>query len=255
MKKKIKIGRNDFQANNFQTTFQRYKDLLMNKELKDGDEQKQSLNSFKRSSYNPLSKIVQGINGKTLDKTSNFLRMTMPMNLFKHNISNLKNKILINNKNKKNYSRQSILKVNINSLDIGSNIEGKKNLKLFNSNIIKRKKINNLNKIFSATSRNAINFMDRNRLKATKTINLKLFQKFEEESSKIKENNSKKNEDQINLDSPLNTNKNIKELLNKEKYEDNNSINLNSLKLNESKIKQFKNKGKSKTLNKTKIKY
>jgi len=255
MKKKIKIGRNDFQANNFQTTFQRYKDLLMNKELKDGDEQKQSLNSFKRSSYNPLSKIVQGINGKTLDKTSNFLRMTMPMNLFKHNISNLKNKILINNKNKKNYSRQSILKVNINSLDIGSNIEGKKNLKLFNSNIIKRKKINNLNKIFSATSRNAINFMDRNRLKATKTINLKLFQKFEEESSKIKENNSKKNEDQINLDSPLNTNKNIKELLNKEKYEDNNSINLNSLNVNESKIKQFKNKGKSKTLNKTKIKY
>jgi hypothetical protein len=176
--------------------------------------------------------------------------MTMPMNLYKQDISNLKTKFLISNNNKKSYSRQSILKVNINSIDVKNNNKGTKNLKFYNSNIIKRKKISNLNKLFSSTSRNAINFMDRNRLKATKTINLKLFQKFEEETSKIKENNAKKNEDQINMDSPLNTNNNIKDLLNKEKYEDENKITLKSL--NESKIKLFKNKRKSKTLNKIK---
>ena len=250
MKKKIKLGRNDYIVNNKPNTFKRYKDLLMNKELNVGDEQKQSMNSFKRSSYNSLSKIIQGINGKTKDKSSNFLRMTMPMNLYKQDISNLKTKILISNNNKKSYSRQSILKVNINSIDVKNNNKGTKNEKFYNSNIIKRKKISNLNKLFSSTSRNAINFMDRNRLKATKTINLKLFQKFEEETSKIKENNAKKNEDQINMDSPLNTNNNIKDLLNKEKYEDENKITLKSL--NESKIKLFKNKRKSKTLNKIK---
>ena len=250
MKKKIKLGRNDYIVNNKPNTFKRYKDLLMNKELNVGDEQKQSMNSFKRSSYNSLSKIIQGINGKTKDKSSNFLRMTMPMNLYKQDISNLKTKFLISNNNKKSYSRQSILKVNINSIDVKNNNKGTKNLKFYNSNIIKRKKISNLNKLFSSTSRNAINFMDRNRLKATKTINLKLFQKFEEETSKIKENNAKKNEDQINMDSPLNTNNNIKDLLNKEKYEDENKIILKSL--NESKIKLFKNKRKSKTLNKIK---
>ena len=250
MKKKIKLGRNDYIVNNKPNTFKRYKDLLMNKELNVGDEQKQSMNSFKRSSYNSLSKIIQGINGKTKDKSSNFLRMTMPMNLYKQDISNLKTKFLISNNNKKSYSRQSILKVNINSIDVKNNNKGTKNLKFYNSNIIKRKKISNLNKLFSSTSRNAINFMDRNRLKATKTINLKLFQKFEEETSKIKENNAKKNEDQINMDSPLNTNNNIKDLLNKEKYEDENKITLKSL--NESKIKLFKNKRKSKTLNKIK---
>ena len=250
MKKKIKLGRNDYIVNNKPNTFKRYKDLLMNKELNVGDEQKQSMNSFKRSSYNSLSKIIQGINGKTKDKSSNFLRMTMPMNLYKQDISNLKTKFLISNNNKKSYSRQSILKVNINSIDVKNNNKGTKNEKFYNSNIIKRKKISNLNKLFSSTSRNAINFMDRNRLKATKTINLKLFQKFEEETSKIKENNAKKNEDQINMDSPLNTNNNIKDLLNKEKYEDENKITLKSL--NESKIKLFKNKRKSKTLNKIK---
>ena len=250
MKKKIKLGRNDYIVNNKPNTFKRYKDLLMNKELNVGDEQKQSMNSFKRSSYNSLSKIIQGINGKTKDKSSNFLRMTMPMNLYKQDISNLKTKFLISNNNKKSYSRQSILKENINSIDVKNNNKGTKNLKFYNSNIIKRKKISNLNKLFSSTSRNAINFMDRNRLKATKTINLKLFQKFEEETSKIKENNAKKNEDQINMDSPLNTNNNIKDLLNKEKYEDENKITLKSL--NESKIKLFKNKRKSKTLNKIK---
>ena len=250
MKKKIKLGRNDYIVNNKPNTFKRYKDLLMNKELNVGDEQKKSMNSFKRSSYNSLSKIIQGINGKTKDKSSNFLRMTMPMNLYKQDISNLKTKFLISNNNKKSYSRQSILKVNINSIDVKNNNKGTKNLKFYNSNIIKRKKISNLNKLFSSTSRNAINFMDRNRLKATKTINLKLFQKFEEETSKIKENNAKKNEDQINMDSPLNTNNNIKDLLNKEKYEDENKITLKSL--NESKIKLFKNKRKSKTLNKIK---
>ena len=52
------------------------------------------------------------------------------------------------------------------------------------------------------------------------------------------------------MDSPLNTNNNIKDLLNKEKYEDENKITLKSL--NESKIKLFKNKRKSKTLNKIK---
>ena len=250
MKKKIKLGRNDYIVNNKPNTFKRYKDLLMNKELNVGDEQKKSMNSFKRSSYNSLSKIIQGINGKTKDKSSNFLRMTMPMNLYKQDISNLKTKFLISNNNKKSYSRQSILKVNINSIDVKNNNKGTKNEKFYNSNIIKRKKISNLNKLFSSTSRNAINFMDRNRLKATKTINLKLFQKFEEETSKIKENNAKKNEDQINMDSPLNTNNNIKDLLNKEKYEDENKITLKSL--NESKIKLFKNKRKSKTLNKIK---
>ena len=250
MKKKIKLGRNDYIVNNKPNTFKRYKDLLMNKELNVGDEQKQSMNSFKRSSYNSLSKIIQGINGKTKDKASNFLRMTMPMNLYKQDISNLKTKFLISNNNKKSYSRQSILKVNINSIDVKNNNKETKNVKFYNSNIIKRKKISNLNKLFSSTSRNAINFMDRNRLKATKTINLKLFQKFEEETSKIKENNAKKNEDQINMDSPLNTNNNIKDLLNKEKYEDENKITLKSL--NESKIKLFKNKRKSKTLNKIK---
>ena len=250
MKKKIKLGRNDYLVNNKPNSFKRYKDLLINKELNVGDEQKQSMNSFKRSSYNSLSKIIQGINGKTKDKASNFLRMTMPMNLYKQDISNLKTKFLISNNNKKSYSRQSILKVNINSIDVKNNNKGTKNLKFYNSNIIKRKKISNLNKLFSSTSRNAINFMDRNRLKATKTINLKLFQKFEEETSKIKENNAKKNEDQINMDSPLNTNNNIKDLLNKEKYEDENKITLKSL--NESKIKLFKNKRKSKTLNKIK---
>ena len=250
MKKKIKLGRNDYIVNNKPNTFKRYKDLLMNKELNVGDEQKQSMNSFKRSSYNSLSKIIQGINRKTKDKSSNFLRMTMPMNLYKQDISNLKTKFLISNNNKKSYSRQSILKVNINSIDVKNNNKETKNVKFYNSNIIKRKKISNLNKLFSSTSRNAINFMDRNRLKATKTINLKLFQKFEEETSKIKENNAKKNEDQINMDSPLNTNNNIKDLLNKEKYEDENKITLKSL--NESKIKLFKNKRKSKTLNKIK---
>jgi hypothetical protein len=122
---KKKIERNDFLINNMPTSFKRYKDLLMNKELNVGDEQKQTLNSFKRSSYNSLSKIIQGINGKAKDKVPNLLRMTMPMNLYKQNIPNLKNKILIDNKNKKSYSRQSILKVNINSLDVGNNSKGK----------------------------------------------------------------------------------------------------------------------------------
>ena len=92
MKIKIEIGRNDYLVNNMPTSFKRYKDLLISKELNDGDEQKQSLNSFKRSSYNSLSKFIQVINGKAKEKVPNLLRMTMPMNLYKNNIPNLKTK-------------------------------------------------------------------------------------------------------------------------------------------------------------------
>ena len=182
-------------------SFFKLKYLLMNKpnneikEENDSEGEKEKLPiSFRKTSLNFITKLnKKKINDKT-QKSKKIIEEKKPIKLIKQNLSHkkniLRNKDINNNIKNNNISRNSPLNNNINTItnnnistDINSKINSKNNINYNN-----RKNINNL---YFPINRNAINFIDRNKLKATKTINLKLFEKFEEELIKINDNNKK----------------------------------------------------------------
>ena len=189
MKKNIKekIFQNPNKA--LQNPFQRFKNLLFNKdnkEIKEENEfEEQSINSFKKRSFKSYSKLNHYSNYKKPIKTYN-------NNYFANTISlpnEKKQNRFFENSNKKSFSRnqennKGLDSINNNSTDINSKIFTAK--KTISDNA---KNQNNSKNFCIPIKRNAINFIDRNKLKATQTVNLKLYEKFEEELDKLKSTN------------------------------------------------------------------
>ena len=224
LKSKIKSAR--YQNKTLPSSFKKYKDLLLSNQKKDiskeNKNKKLSLNTFKTVSLISFSKLNQSSASKTKEKISNFSKQSLPLKLFKKKILNeeynqdtiFKNycKTNNNNNNKKFNSRNKFYRSDINNLNSTNNQsinikDLKKNIKKYS--ISNKKNKINLNKLYFGISRNAINFLDRNRLRATKTINLKLYEKFEEETKKLNDNKNEKNNVQINNFESLTSNKNF----------------------------------------------
>jgi len=268
MKLNFKSKINNYQNKTLTNSFFKLKYSLMNKqnneikeENKSEEKKEKSSISFKKSSIKKISKI----DSKTINnKTQIFKKISeekKPIKLIKQNLSKEKNnlrhkdKYIDSNKKRNNISRNSPLNTNtikyldtINNIstDINSKVNSKNNI---NSNSINKKNVKNL---YFPIKKNAINFIDRNKLKATKTINLKLFEKFEEELNKIN-NNNKKGRIQINnnnfLDSEefsiYNSLKTLPEIKNEKIFkkilkESNNILNNNNSIINKNKFHKIK---------------
>ena len=152
---------------------------------------KESPIKFRKSHKKNLSKFLG--NTKSPQKTfkNNFFTNVIPIKQKEFNKSNyFKNNI----NNQKYYSRNSPFNDSINELDSKNNnnisikIISKMKKRLNIQNTHSNKKIN----LYFPIDRNAINFIDRNKLKSTKTINLRLYENFEEELIKINDNKNVK---------------------------------------------------------------
>lgn len=183
MKLRIKLNKTTKEN---KTNLNTFKSLLMKKQKNGKDEEQRMngdlINSIKNKSIKTLSKISRNINIKIKNLSNNYCEQRIKIVKQKtksNSANNTKDNLNNNNNQNKNISRNYLNKglnaINTYSTDINSGV----NTKNFSSS--KKKK----HKIYFPIKRNAINFMDRNKLKLTKTINLKLFEQFEEELNKI----------------------------------------------------------------------
>lgn len=192
-------------------SYTKFKDLLFNKDNKEIKEEKENeyykepINSFRKQSYKNLSKLEHNkTSKKTIKKLSKFNENTVSVKIIKQpNKSEQKNDVLsknnfnIENKYNKKCSRNKKINISNKRLDTFNNISTDINTKIVSSintqydNSSNKRKNNNLKNLYFPINRNAINFIDRNKLKSTKTVNLRLFEKFEEEIGKVNNDNRK----------------------------------------------------------------
>ena len=155
-------------------------------EIKEKNYKKKELhsNTFKKSSLNYKSRNqrINTLNGNNITE-------------FNNNHNTFSNKFIIQEKtknSKKNTSRNQPHNYSNKKLDSIDNTSTVINLRLKTHDSFLQNKFKFKN-LYCPVTRNAINFIDRNKLRATKTINLKLFEKFEEELGKVNDNlNNKK---------------------------------------------------------------
>ena len=188
MKKNINETLFENSEKNKPSSFQRFKHLLFNKNNKGINEEKEfeenTIHSLKKRSFKSLSKINQNSSYKNPIKTyNNFIGNTISFSIDKNkDINSAK-------KNQKHFSRNKEI---IKGLNTTNNYSTDINSKVFTG--IKTYSDNTKNKtspkkFFIPVKRNAINFIDRNKLKTTQTVNLRLFEKFEEEVGNFKSTN------------------------------------------------------------------
>ena len=169
-------------------SFLRFKKLNNNDkriEIKEANYKKMELqsNTFKKSSLNKSrNQRMHTLNGNNIKE-------------FNNNYNTFSKKFIIQGKtknSKRNTSRNQHHNYSIKKLDSIDNTSTIINLRLKTHDSFLKNKVKFKN-LYCPVTRNAINFIDRNKLRATKTINLKLFEKFEEELGKVNDNlNNKK---------------------------------------------------------------
>ena len=184
-----------FNNNNNRTisnSFLKFKKLISNKTKNKYNEEnrdkQESPNTFRKSSFKCLSKNKERTSSnKKKEKLKNYFgKVSKLQNAQKNYYMSIKNKNIILRNNNSNNLIKGLDSIN----NISTDIISKKNSRINTQNSNSINKIN-FNKLFFPINKNAINFIDRNKLKSTKTINLRLFEKFEEEL--IKMNDNKKN--------------------------------------------------------------
>ena len=204
----IKTFNNQNKNKTITHSFFKIRNLLLNKtknEIKEQNEyesKNNSPNSFRKGYLKFTPKLnKKEINNKTTKTLTKILEQPKLIKIKQHkNLSNDKNNLRHKNKYIDNFIKRNNISINshitntntykyldtINNIstDINSKVNSNNTNNNYNSGSKKKK-----NNLFFPINRNAINFMDRNKLKATKTINLKLFEKFEEEINKMNDNN------------------------------------------------------------------
>ena len=197
---------------NISNSLVKFKKLISKKtknNFKEENRDKQELpNTFRKSSVKYLSNKNQertSSNPKKVQKHNNYFEKVSKMQNVIKNLPNKKKIFMSNNKNKNiiftnnnsNNSNNLIKGLDSINNNNSTDIISKKNSRINTQNSNSKNKIN-LNSLFFPINKNAINFIDRNKLKTTKTINLRLFEKFEEEIIKM---NDKEKNDKIQINS------------------------------------------------------